>query len=129
MHSQKLSYLKAEDQLFKSLVALKLSRYRRKYNKDPLSELSEINNDIYNIFSAQLDEFKPTKFEYLDNSCMSGDGLHFRKILSELYLNTVNYIMILKVFSRKIEKLINIKKQEKKFSNIEVLINQMKLLF
>ena len=78
-------------------------------------QVQELTNSVQSI-----------KFEYLVNSCMSGDGLHFRKILSELYLDTVNYIMILKMFSRKIEKLINIKKQEKKFSNIEILINQMK---
>ena len=84
-------------------------------NKISYSQVKELTNSTESI-----------KLEHLVNSCMSGDSLHFRKILSEIYFDTINYIMILKLFSRKIEKLINIKKLEKKFSNIEILINQTK---
>ena len=62
----------------------------------------------------------------LINCCLCGNIFEFKKILSNLYSNTINYLQILKPFSRKVERLIKIKKIENKFQNIDTLVNQLR---
>ena len=52
--------------------------------------------------------------------------LNIKKIISELYINTVNQILLLRILSNKVQRLLNIKKQEDKSNNIENLINTSK---
>ena len=40
-----------------------------------------------------------------------------------MYINTVNQILLLRILSNKVQRLLNIKKQENKSNNIEHLIN------
>ena len=49
--------------------------------------------------------------------------LNIKKIISELYINTVNQIFLLRILSNKVQRLLNIKKQDNKSNNIEQLIN------
>ena len=57
---------------------------------------------------------------------MSGDIFNIKKIMPELYLDNFNYILLLKIFSRKIERLIKLKKIESNFESIDQLITSLK---
>ena len=63
------------------------------------------------------------KSDIIVNECLSGDISQYKKIISELYVNTVNQILLLRILSNKVQRLLNIKKQENKSNNIEHLIN------
>ena len=52
--------------------------------------------------------------------------MQYKKIISELYINTVNQILLLRILSNKIQRLLNIKKQEDKSNNLDSLINTSK---
>ena len=60
------------------------------------------------------------------NECLCGNILQYKKIISELYINTVNQILLLRILSNKVQRLLHIKKQENKSNNIEQLINTAK---
>ena len=66
------------------------------------------------------------KSDILVNECLCGDISQYKKIISELYVNTVNQILLLRILSNKVQRLLNIKKQENKSNNIEHLINIFK---
>ena len=57
---------------------------------------------------------------------MCGNISQYKKIISELYINTVNQILLLRILSNKVQRLLNIKKQENKSYNIEHLMNNSK---
>ena len=63
------------------------------------------------------------KSDILINECLCGNISQYKKIISELYINTVNQILLLRILSNKVQRLLNIKKQENKSNNIEHLIN------
>ena len=66
------------------------------------------------------------KSDILVNECLCGNILQYKKIISELYINTVNQILLLRILSNKVQRLLHIKKQENKSNNIEQLINTAK---
>jgi DNA polymerase-3 subunit delta len=66
------------------------------------------------------------KSDSLINECLNGDINQYKKIVSELYLNTVNYVLLLRILYNKIQKLLNIKKLEKNTTDIDVLISSFK---
>jgi len=57
---------------------------------------------------------------------LCGNILQFKKILSELYSNTVNQIFLLRILSNKIQRLLKMKESEKNYNNIDNLINNSK---
>ncbi len=57
------------------------------------------------------------------NECLSGNISQYKKIASELYANTVNQILLLRILSNKIHRLLKIKEQENMSNNLENLIN------
>ena len=63
------------------------------------------------------------KSDILVNECLCGNISQYKKIISEMYVNTVNQILLLRILSNKVQRLLNIKKQENKSNNIEHLIN------
>ena len=63
------------------------------------------------------------KSDILVNECLCGNVPQYKKIISELYINTVNQILLLRILSNKVQRLLNIKKQEDKSNNIDNLIN------
>lgn len=83
-------------------------------------------NISFNQVKDLTNSFEDLKVQQFVDSCLSGNNNEFKKILDELYIDTFNYILFLKIFSRKVEKLINLKKQEYKFNSIETLINSVK---
>ena len=59
------------------------------------------------------------KSDLFVNECLSGNITQYKKILSELYVNTINYILLLRILSNKIQRLLNMKKIEKSYNNID----------
>ena len=52
--------------------------------------------------------------------------MQYKKIITELYINTVNQILLLRILSNKIQRLLKIKEQVNKSNNLDYLINVCK---
>ena len=97
------------------------------------NEIEKIKAYLLNKKSIELREIKSLinfsgdyKSDILVNECLCGNILQYKKIISELYINTVNQILLLRILSNKVQRLLNIKKQEEKSNNIEDIINTSK---
>jgi len=97
------------------------------------NEIEKIKAYLLNKKSIELREIKSLinfsgdyKSDILVNECLCGNILQYKKIISELYMNTVNQILLLRILSNKVQRLLNIKKQEEKSNNIEDIINTSK---
>ena len=66
------------------------------------------------------------KLDSFVNECLCGNIIQYKKILSELYINTINQIYLLRILSNKIQRLLNMKELEKKYNNIDNLLNASK---
>ena len=66
------------------------------------------------------------KNDTLVNECLCGNISQYKKIISELYANTVNEILLLRILSNKVHRLLKIKEQENKSNNLDNLINTSK---
>ena len=93
----------------------KIKSYTLKSKNLGVNELNAIIN-----FTGQI------KSENLINECLSGNILQYKKILSELYINTINQILFLRILSNKVQRLIKIKEQIGETKNIENLLNTIK---
>ena len=94
------------------------------------NEIEKIKAYLLNKKNIELGEIKSLinfsgdyKSDILVNECLCGNIPQYKKIISELYINTVNQILLLRILSNKVQRLLNIKKQENKSNNIEHLIN------
>ena len=66
------------------------------------------------------------KSDIFINECLCGNIKQYKKIISELYVNTVNQILLFRILSNKIQRLIKIKAKENKSNNVDNLINAIK---
>ena len=66
------------------------------------------------------------KSDILINECLCGNISQYKKIVSELYSSTINQILLLRVLSNKIHRLLKIKEQDNKLNNLDNLINSCK---
>ena len=66
------------------------------------------------------------KSDVLINECLCGNISQYKKIISELYFNAVNQILLLRILSNKVQRLLSIKEQENKSNNLDNLINFFK---
>ena len=66
------------------------------------------------------------KTDELINECLCGNIFQYKKIFSELYVNTINQIYLLRILSGKIRRLLDMKKLEKNHSNLDNLLNSSK---
>lgn len=66
------------------------------------------------------------KSDIFINECLSGNITQYKKIISELYLGTINQILLLRILSNKIHRLLKIKEQASEKDNIENLLNSCK---
>ena len=94
------------------------------------NEIEKIKSYLLNKKNLELDEIKSLinfsgdyKYDILINECLSGNVTQYKKIVSELYVNTVNQILLLRILSNKVQRLLNIKEQENKSNNIEYLVD------
>jgi len=79
-------------------------------------------NDIQSLINFSGDY----KSDIFINECLCGNITQYKKIISELYVNTVNQILLLRILSNKIQRLIKIKAKENKSNNVDNLINAIK---
>jgi len=93
-------------------------------------ELEKIKSYSLNKKSINIEEIKSIinfsgdyKSDSLINECLCGNILQYKKILSELYINTINQVYLLRILSNKILRLLRLKEIEKDFKNLDSLIN------
>ena len=87
--------------------------------------LNKKNLDIKEIKSI-INFSGEYKSDLLINECLCGNIFQYKKILSELYTNTVNQIFLLRILSNKIRRLLNIKEIENNHANLDSLLNTCK---
>ena len=97
------------------------------------NEIEKIKSYSLNKKSIEINEIKNLinfsgdyKSDILINECLSGNISQYKKIISELYVSTINQVLLLRILSNKIQRLLNIKKQETKSINLDNLINSTK---
>ena len=94
------------------------------------NEIEKIKSYSLNKKKLELNEIKSLvnfsgnyKSDSLVNECLCGNILLYKKIISELYVNTANQLLLLRILSSKIQRLLKIKEQENKSNNLDNLIN------
>jgi len=97
------------------------------------NEIEKIKSYSINKKTIELNEIKSLinfsgdyKSDLLVNECLCGNIFQYKKILSELYINTINQILLLRILSNKIHRLVKIKEQENESNNLDNLINASK---
>jgi len=104
------------------------------------SDRDNLKNEIEKIISyalnkrkIEVDEIRSIinfsgeyKSELLINECLSGNISQYKKIFSEIYINTINQIYLLRILSSKVQRLLNIKNEEKNYNNLDNLLNSTK---
>ena len=94
------------------------------------NEIEKITSYSLNRQKLEIDEIKllinfsgDYKSDSLINECLCGNITQYKKILSQLYVTASNQILLLRILSNKIHRLLNIKEQGKNTNNIDNLIN------
>ena len=97
------------------------------------NEVEKIKSYSLNKTKINLEDIKDLinfsgehKSEALVNECLCGNIFQYKKILSEFYTNTINQIYLLRILSNKIQRLLNIKKMENKYQNLDGLLGAVK---
>jgi len=97
------------------------------------NEIEKIKSFSLNKKKIEIDEIKSIinfsgeyKSDSLINECLCGNILRYKKILSELYINTVNQIFLLRILSKKIQRLLNMKELETNYNSLDSLLNASK---
>ena len=97
------------------------------------NEIEKIKSFLLNKKKIEIDEIKSIinfsgeyKSDSLINECLCGNILQYKKILSELYMNTINQIFLLRILSNKIQRLHNMKEIETNYNSLDSLLNACK---
>jgi len=97
------------------------------------NEIEKIKSYSLNKKNLELNEIKSLinfsgdyKSDILVNECLCGNTSQYKKIISELYVNTVSQILLLRILSNKAQRLLKIKEQKNKSNNLDNLINNTK---
>ena len=104
------------------------------------SDRNNLRNEIEKIHSYSLHKKKlelndlkslinfsgDYKSDIFINECLCGNIKQYKKIISELYVNTVYQILLLRILSSKIQRLLKIKAEGNKSNNVDNLINTIK---
>ena len=104
------------------------------------SDRNNLRNEIGKIHSYSLNKKKleltdiislinfsgDYKSDIFINECLCGNINQYKKIISELYVNTINQILLLRILSNKIQRLLKIKAEESKSNNVDNLISKVK---
>ena len=97
------------------------------------NEIGKITSFALNKKKLEIDEIKSIinfsgeyKSDSLINECLCGNISQYKKILSELYLNTVNQISLLRILSNKIQRLLYMKEMERNYNDLDGLLNASK---
>ena len=94
------------------------------------NEIEKIRSYSLNKKKIELDDIKSLinfsgdyKSDIFINECLCGNIKQYKKIMSELYVDTVNQILLLRILSNKTQRLLKIKAEENKSNNMDNLIN------
>tara|TARA_B100000029_G_scaffold516098_1_gene626879 strand:- start:124 stop:1143 length:1020 start_codon:yes stop_codon:yes gene_type:complete len=94
------------------------------------NEIEKIKSYALNKKTLEFDEIKSLinfsgdyKSDIFVNECLSGNILKYKKIISELYENTVNQILVLRILSNKVNRLQKMKENKPEKTNLDELIN------
>ena len=97
------------------------------------NEIEKIHSYSLNKKKLELNDIKSLinfsgdyKSDIFVNECLCGNVNQYKKIISELYGNTVNQILLLRILSNKIQRLLKIKTEEDNSKNIDNLINEVR---
>ena len=123
-----------KENVFLSKESMNLLVEKANFDRDNLkNELEKIISYSLNKKKIETDEVKSIinfsgeyKSDLLINECLSGNTLQYKKIFSEMYINTVNQTYLLRILSNKIQRLLNIKKKQSSSNNLENLVNTTK---
>ena len=94
------------------------------------NEIEKIKSYAVNKKKLEFDDIKllinfsgDYKSDILINECLCGNISQYKKIISELYMGTVNQIFLLRILSNKIHRLLKMKEQANKSNNWDNIIN------
>ena len=94
------------------------------------NEIEKIRSYALNKKRIEFDEIKSLinfsgdhKSDILVNECLCGNILQYKKVVSEIYISTINQVYLLRILSNKIQRLLKIKEKENKLNNLDKLIN------
>ena len=97
------------------------------------NEIEKITAYSLNKEKIEIDEIKSLinfsgdyKSDILVNECLCGNISQYKKIISELYVNNINQVLLLRILSNKIHRLLKIKEQTNESTNFDVLLNMCK---
>ena len=97
------------------------------------NEIEKIIAYSLNKEKIEIDEIKSLinfsgdyKSDIIVNECLCGNIVQYKKIISELYVNAINQILLLRILSNKIHRLLIIKEEFTKSYNLDVLLNKCK---
>ena len=97
------------------------------------NEIEKIKSFLINKKKVEFDEINSLinfsgdyKSDILVNECLSGDIYNYKKIISELYISTINQILLLRILGNKVKRLLKIKEQTDETNNLDNLINVVK---
>jgi|TARA_B110000438_G_scaffold265390_1_gene278695 DNA polymerase-3 subunit delta len=98
---------------------------RNEINKVHAYSIGKKKMEIENIKSL-INFSGDYKSDIFINECLCGNIKQYKKIISELYSNTVNQIFLLRILSNKIQRLLKMKVEESKLNNIDNIISNIK---
>ena len=94
------------------------------------NEIEKINAYSYNKKNIRVEQIKllinfsgDYKTDFLVNECLCGNISQYKKILSELYASAINQILLLRILSNKIQRLLKMKEEQNKSNNLDSIIN------
>ena len=97
------------------------------------NEIEKIKSFSLNKKKIETDEIKSIinfsgeyKSDSLINECLCGNILQYKKIMSELYINVINQIFLLRILNNKIQRLLNMKELEANYDSLDSLLNASK---
>ena len=97
------------------------------------NEIGKIHSYSLNKKKLELNDIKSLlnfsgdyKSDIFINECLCGNINQYKKIISEFYVNTINQILLLRILSNKIQRLLKIKAEESKSNNVDNLISKVK---
>ena len=97
------------------------------------NEIEKIKSFALSKKKIETDEIKSIinfsgeyKSDSLINECLCGHILQYKKIMSELYINVINQIFLLRILNNKIQRLLNMKELEANYDSLDSLLNASK---
>ena len=99
------------------------------------NEIKKITSFALNKNKLDIDQIKSLvnfsgdyKSDIFINECLCGNISQYKKILEEMYSNVINQILMFRILSNKIQRLIKMKEEEENYDNLESQLNMFRPL-